>query len=72
MVSSVATAAITDSKASDYVGIASLPTSAGGDGALEVLIFPKAMKGSGEGSYGWDLQPESTMTNATVGASRSQ
>ncbi|WP_426038311.1 hypothetical protein [Cypionkella sp. TWP1-2-1b2] len=66
MVSSVATAAITDIKAGDYVGIASLPTSAGGNGALEVLIFPEAMKGAGEGSYGWDLQPESTMTNATV------
>ncbi|WP_202109364.1 hypothetical protein [Bordetella sp. 15P40C-2] len=25
------------------------------------------MKGTGEGSYGWDLKPNSTMTNATVG-----
>jgi hypothetical protein len=36
------------------------------DGALEVLIFPPALKGSGEGSYGWDLKPNSSMTNATV------
>lgn len=49
------------------MGIASLPKSEGGDGALEVLIFPPAMKGRGEGSYGWDLKPNSTMTNATVG-----
>ena len=35
-------------------------------GALEVLIFPPAMKGTGEGSYGWDLKPDSSMTNATV------
>ena len=38
----------------------------GGDGALEVLIFPPKMKGMGEGSYGWDLKPNSSMTNATV------
>jgi hypothetical protein len=24
------------------------------------------MKGAGEGSYGWDLKPNSSMTNATV------
>lgn len=31
-----------------------------------MLIFPDAMKGNGEGHYPWDLQPESTMTNATI------
>jgi hypothetical protein len=66
MVSGVARAAISDIKPGDYVGIASLPTKEGGDGALEVLIFPPALKGIGEGSYGWDLKPNSTMTNATV------
>ena len=66
MVSSVARAAIADIKPGDYVGIASLPTKEGGDGALEVLIFPPALKGTGEGSFGWDLKPNSTMTNATV------
>ena len=53
-------------QAGDFVGIASLPTAAGGDGAVEVLVFPPAMKGTGEGSYPWDLKPKSTMTNATV------
>ena len=48
------------------MGIASLPTAAGGDGALEVLVFPPAMRGTGEGSYGWDLKPNSTMTNGAV------
>lgn len=62
----VAKAAISDIKQGDYVGIASLPKAQGGDGALEVLIFPAAMKGMGEGSFGWDLKPESSMTNATV------
>lgn len=66
MLSSVARASIADIKPGDYVGIASLPTKDGGDGALEVLIFPPALKGAGEGSFGWDLKPNSTMTNATV------
>ena len=65
-IASVAKAAITDIKSGDFVGIASLPKASGGDGALEVLIFPPAMKGLGEGSYGWDLKPNSSMTNATV------
>jgi hypothetical protein len=67
-VSSVANAKVTDIKPGDFVGIASLPKKDGGDGdgALEVLIFPPALKGAGEGSYGWDLKPDSSMTNATV------
>jgi len=64
--SGVAKAAISDIKPGDYVGIASLPKAQGGDGALEVVIFPPAMKGASEGSFGWDLQPNSSMTNATV------
>jgi len=65
-VAGVARADIGDIKPGDFVGIASLPKADGGDGALEVLIFPPAMKGTGEGSYGWDLRPNSSMTNATV------
>jgi hypothetical protein len=63
---SVANAQVADIRPGDFVGIASLPKADGGDGALEVLIFPPAMKGVGEGSYGWDLKPDSSMTNATV------
>ncbi|WP_152046767.1 hypothetical protein [Aureimonas psammosilenae] len=62
----VSQASASDIKVGDYVGVASVPKSAGGDGAVEVLIFPASMKGTGEGSYPWDLQPNSTMTNATV------
>jgi hypothetical protein len=65
-IAGVARAAIADIKPGDFVGIASLPRADGGDGALEVVIFPPAMKGAGEGSYGWDLKPNSSMTNATV------
>ena len=34
--------------------------------ALEVHIFPEAMRGTGEGHYSWDLRPQSMMTNANV------
>jgi len=61
----IAKASLGDIKPGDFVGIASLPT-AKGDGALEVLIFPPAMRGTGEGSYGWDLKPNSSMTNGSV------
>jgi hypothetical protein len=51
----------------DFVGIAAL---AGKDGKLhaqEVLVFPEAARGTGEGHYGWDLRgKDDTMTNATV------
>lgn len=65
-VGGVTKASLADVKEGDFVGIASLPTANGGDGALEVLVFPPAMKGTGEGSYGWDLKPASTMTNGSV------
>ena len=62
----IAKASLADIKQGDFVGIASLPNAKGGDGALEVLIFPPAMRGTGEGSYGWDLKPNSSMTNGAV------
>jgi len=34
--------------------------------ALEVLVFPEAARGTGEGHGPWDSQPGATMTNATV------
>lgn len=65
-VTGVASVSLADIKPGDFVGIASLPKSSGGDGAIEVLVFPPALKGTGEGSYPWDLKPHSRMTNATV------
>jgi hypothetical protein len=41
----------------------------GTDGRLhaqEVMVFPEALRGVGEGHRAWDLTPDSTMTNATV------
>ena len=65
-VSGVAKASLDDIKVGDFVGVASVSTADGGDGALEVVIFPAALKGTGEGSHPWDLQSNSSMTNATV------
>lgn len=63
--SGVTRASLDSIKPGDFVGIASMPN-AKGDKALEVVIFPPALKGAGEGSYGWDLKPHSNMTNASV------
>ena len=64
-VSAVIPATLADAKPGTYIG-----TAATGPKdrlrAAEVLIFPEAMRGSGEGHYPWDLMPESTMTNATI------
>jgi hypothetical protein len=53
-------------KPNAYIGTAALPSGEGSLKALEVLVFPEAARGTGEGHYPWDLQPGSTMTNATV------
>jgi hypothetical protein len=49
-----------------FIGTAAVPGPDGTLSALEVLVFPEAARGTGEGHSGWDLQPGSTMTNATV------
>ncbi|HXY89462.1 MAG TPA: DUF5666 domain-containing protein [Xanthobacteraceae bacterium] len=65
-VAGVVQASMADIKAGSYVGVAGLPQADGSQRALEVLIFPEAMRGISEGFRPWDLQPNSTMTNATV------
>lgn len=57
-----------DIKAGSYIGAAAMKQADGSMQAIEVLVFPEAMRGTGEGHYPWDLMPESTMTNATVEA----
>lgn len=61
----VVSASMADVKAGSFVGVASLGSDSD-RAALEVLIFPEAMRGAGEGHYAWDLLPNSMMTNATV------
>ncbi|WP_027057276.1 hypothetical protein [Mesorhizobium loti] len=65
-ISGVASASEKDIKQGDFLGIASVSKADGGSGALEVVIFPAALKGTGEGDRPWDLQPNSRMTNGTV------
>lgn len=62
----VSPATMADIKENSFVGIASMKGPDGTLNALEVLLFPEAARGSNEGHYPWDLQPESMMTNATV------
>ncbi|GGH09955.1 hypothetical protein GCM10007036_06260 [Alsobacter metallidurans] len=53
-------------KPNDYVGVAAVPGTGETLKAVEIFIFPAAMRGTGEGHRAWDLLPESTMTNATM------
>jgi hypothetical protein len=57
---------LSDIKPGSYVGAAAVPGPDGKLTAKEVLVFPEAARGSGEGHYAWDLGANSTMTNANV------
>jgi hypothetical protein len=65
-VAGVAPATLADVTAGKFIGTATLGQKDGALVALEVLIFPDSMRGTNEGHYPWDLQPESLMTNATI------
>jgi hypothetical protein len=66
MIVSLVKASLADIKQGSYVGVAGMPQADGSQKALEVHIFPEAMRGTGDGHRGWDLQPSSTMTNGAV------
>ena len=59
-------ASLSDIKQGSFVGTTGMPQADGSQKAIEVHIFPEAMRGTGEGHYPWDLRPLSTMTNANV------
>ena len=65
-IAAVVTASLTDIKQGLFVGVTAMPQADGSLSAVEVHIFPEAMRGTGEGHYSWDLRPKSTMTNANV------
>jgi hypothetical protein len=50
-----------------FLGITSITESDGSRRAVEVHIFPEAMRGTGEGSYGWDWPGASRSTKMTNG-----
>jgi hypothetical protein len=57
---------LSDIKDGDYVASTGRPGKDGKLHAVEVRIFPDALRGAGEGQFPWDLTPDSVMTNATV------
>jgi hypothetical protein len=66
LVVAVVKASLADIKQGLFVGSTGMPQADGSQKAIEVHIFPEAMRGTGEGHYPWDLQADSTMTNANV------
>jgi hypothetical protein len=57
---------IEDIKPNSYIGVSAMPQPDGSQRAMHVHIFPEPMRGVAEGFGPWDVQPGSTMTNATV------
>ena len=59
-------------KEGSFLGIASVPGQGSARQAREVVVFPEAARGTGEGNYDWDLPGAggSSMTNGTAGKSR--
>jgi hypothetical protein len=75
-ISGIMPSSVSQIKPGTFVGIANVPV-AGASSALEVVVFPHALKGSGLGDYPWDLAraggqgdaQSSAMTNGTVKSS---
>ncbi len=65
-IAGVVKASLSDIKQGSFVGVTAMPQADGSQSALEVHIFPEAMRGTGEGHYPWDLRPQSTMTTRTL------
>jgi hypothetical protein len=65
-INAVKAIALSDIKPGSYVGAAAMPGPDGKLTAKEVLVFPEAARGTGEGHYAWDLGANSSMTNANV------
>jgi hypothetical protein len=59
-------ASLEDVKQGSFIGVTGMPQPDGTQKAVEIHIFPEAMRGTGEGFRPWDLMPNSTMTNANV------
>ena len=62
----VAKASLSDVKQNSFIGVTGMPQADGSQKAVEIHIFPEALRGTGEGHRPWDLMPNSTMTNAAV------
>jgi hypothetical protein len=65
-IASLETAQLEDITPGMFVGTAAVPQPDGTLKALEVHIFPEAMRGTGEGYRPFPQVPQGTMTNATI------
>jgi hypothetical protein len=64
----VVPASLADVKPGSFIGVAALPGEGSELKAMEVHIFPEAMRGTGEGFRPFDLAPKSSMTNGAISA----
>ena len=62
----VAKSSLSEVQSGKYIGTTTVGERDGALVALEIHIFPEAMRGVGEGYRDWDLRPNSKMTNAAV------
>ncbi len=65
-VNEVVPMSLADIKDNSYIAVTAMPQPDGTQKAVAILIFPEALRGVAEGFRPWDLEPNSTMTNATV------
>ena len=58
--------ALSDIEPNAFVGVAALPRSDGIQTAISIHVFPEASRGFNEGSRGYDVRPNSSMTNGAL------
>ncbi len=66
VLTAIVPATLADLKPGTFVGSGAMPGPDGTLRAMEVHIFPEAMRGTGEGHRPWDGGANATMTNANV------
>lgn len=59
---------LSDIREDSYIGVAAMRQPDGLLRAMQVMVFPAASRGVGEGHYPWVMGEGSTMTNGTVGS----
>ena len=59
-------ASVADLKPGVFVGVGARPQKDGTQQAVQIVIFPETMRGTGEGHRSWGVMPEATMTNGAI------
>jgi hypothetical protein len=57
VVRGIVKASLSDIKANSFIGVTGMPQADGSQKAVEIHIFPEAMRSTGEGHRPWDLMP---------------